>query len=420
MLSKAFTPFSLGGLTLKNRFVKPATYEGMAVGGVPSASLMRHHAALARGGVALTTVAYGAVDPSGKTFAEQLTITADATRHLAALTDAVHRAGGAVAIQLAHAGGFSKDVALRGRRAPLGPSFGLNPYGVLSGLPFVYAMREGDMRRVRHAFVAAAKRARDAGFDAVELHLGHGYLLSQFLSPAKNRRRDAWGGSLENRMRFPMDVVSAVRDALGPTFPVLAKQNLDDGVRGGLGVDEAVEIARELGRRGVSAIELSGGLVTSSAMYLLRGGRPLSEMVAVEKSLGQKVALAAFGPFLVRKIPFEPLFFLDLAKRVRAAVDVPLVLLGGVATAEDVARGISEGFELVALGRALLHDPELVAKLARGERPTRSCSHCNVCITEMDRPGGVACVEQPASLRLRDTEVRARLHLVPAGDAPRD
>ena len=153
----------------------------------------------------------------------------------------------------------------------------MNEYGLLLGKPLIYGMRREEMVELRDAFVMAGKRAQRAGYDALELHLGHGYLLSQFLSPRINRRRDAYGGSPENRMRFPLEVVRAVRDAL-PNIALLVKLNLDDGVEGGLHVEECCVIARALEAAGVNALVLSGGLVSRSSMFLLRGGRPLERM----------------------------------------------------------------------------------------------------------------------------------------------
>ncbi|MCC6522631.1 MAG: NADH:flavin oxidoreductase [Polyangiaceae bacterium] len=413
--SAPFTPFTLGSLTLRNRIVKSATYEGMVHEGLPTPALVRHHRELAAGGTALTTVAYCAVSPDGRTFSEQLMMSDRAIPAYAAVTDAVHAEGGAAALQLGHAGGFSKSRELRLRRAPLGPSFAANPYGLLSGIPFVYALREPDLRAIEADFVAAAVRARSAGFDAVELHLGHGYLLSQLLSPVTNRRTDAYGGSLDNRLRFPLRVLAAVRAALGPGFPVLCKMNLDDGVPGGLHVEEAVEIARALERGGASALVLSGGMVSRSAFFLLRGERPLRAMISVEPKAAQKLALALFGPLFVKAYPFEPLFFLPLARRVRAAVRLPLALLGGVTSRADLERALALGFELVALGRALLHDPGLPGKYARGEAERSGCEPCNLCIAEMDRPGGVCCAQVPAQLARREREVAAGWHRQAAG-----
>lgn len=397
-----FSPGRINGLTLRNRVLKTATYEGMTPGGTPSPALTRHHVDLARGGVGMTTVAYCAVSQEGRTFGGQLWLRPDVVPHLRALTDAVHAAGAAVSLQLAHCGYFTKNPQTR---RPLAPSARLNPYGLTKGLGWAKAMDRADLPRVAGEFAAAAVSAREAGFDAVEAHLGHGYLLSQFLSPWTNRRSDEYGGSLENRLRFPLEVVRAVRDAVGPTFPVLAKTNLSDGFEGGLTIDEAVEVARQLERHGADALVLSGGFVSRSALFLMRGERPLKQMVQVEKSWLQKGALAVLGPFLIPKVPFTPMYFLEDAKKVRAAVKLPLVLLGGITDKAHLQRAMDEGFDFVAMGRALINDPGLIGRYQRGEAERTGCEPCNQCMAEMDRPGGVVCVKVAAQAELRRREV---------------
>lgn len=388
MSDPALAPVQINGLSLRNRIVKTATFEGMSPGGRVSEALVAHHAGMARHGVALTTVAYGAVHREGRTFGDQLLVDDAAVPGLRRLADAVHDAGGAVSLQLAHCGGFSK---LRTGRAPAGPSPALNAYGLASGIPRVRAMTEDDLAAVIDAYQAAAARARAAGFDAVEIHCGHGYLLSQFLSPAFNRRRDRWGGDLDGRLRLPLAVVRRVRAAVGPDFPILAKTNLRDGVRGGLGLDEAVAIARALAGAGVDALVPSGGLVQRSAFYLMRGEVPLHEMVAVERNPLQRWTLRLLGPLLVRPWAYTSTFFFDDACTVLDAVDVPVALLGGVDSAAAIRRAMDRGFALVAMGRALLADPNFVERLAAGDDVVTRCTHCNRCVAEMDR-GGVRCV----------------------------
>ena len=252
-------------------------------------------------------------------------------------------------------------------------------------------MTEADMERTADDFARAALEARAAGFDAVELHLGHGYLLSQFLSPAVNRRRDAYGGSIENRLRFPRRVAERVLAAVGERMAVLAKINLADGFRGGLDIDDAVAVAKSLEQDGVHALVLSGGFTSKTPLYLLRGGRPLSAMIAVEKSRTQRVALRLFGPSIVKAYPFEEMFFLPLARQVRRAVNMPLALLGGVVSLDNLDAAMREGFEFVAMGRALIADPTLIADFQAGTKTRTRCNNCNACIAEMDA-GGVRCV----------------------------
>ena len=387
--ARVFGPATLAGLALRNRVIKTATYEGMTPGGVPSPALIEHHRALAAGGVGMTTVAYCAVSPDGRTFAEQMYMREAIVPALGELTAAVRAAGAATSLQLGHCGFFSKNREISGK--PFGPSRAFNAYGLTAGMPLARAMRDADFAAVIDEFGTAAELALQAGFDAVELHLGHGYLLSQFLSPAINRRRDQWGGSLDNRMRLPLAVLERVRAAVGPRVPIIAKTNLRDGFRGGLELDDAVGVAQRLEAAGIDAIELSGGFTSLSPFYLFRGARPLKEMIEVEKSRLQKLALRFFGRRLIREYPFEEMFFLPEARAVRAAVKVPLILLGGILSVDNLEAAMREGFDFVAMGRALIADPDLIGRMQRGEATRSRCISCNKCVAEMDR-GGVRCV----------------------------
>ena len=393
-LSRAFTPFHLGGLKLKNRFIKTATYEGMYQRGFPKPELTEHHAAIARGDVAMTTVAYGAVNPEALTTPEQMVLTEEVSPSLKELTSRIHDEGGAVGIQLTHCGFFTKNTALK-RRRPLAPSMTLNAYGALSGLVFSRAMTKQELDATRNDFARAAGIAKASGFDALEIHMGHGYLLSQFLSPAINKRKDGYGGSLENRLRFPLEVVEAVRKAVGDEFPVLCKMNLSDDFRGGLMIDEAVSIARHMEKASVSALVLSGGYTSKTPFFLMRGDVPLWKMARAEKSIPQKLAMGLFGSLIIRKYDFTENFFLPMALKVRDAVSMPLVYLGGVVSSRGVAEVMGRGFDLVAIGRALLHDPEFIMKIRNDGGYLSPCNHCNDCVAEMDI-NGVRCTLDPA------------------------
>lgn len=399
-LSRLFEPVRLGGLSLRNRTIKAATYEGMTPGGMPSAALVEHHRRIAAGGIGMTTVAYCSVSPDGRTFPEQLTMRPEVEPRLRELTAAVQAEGAAVSLQLGHCGYFSKNTEVTGGRS-LGPSRLFNAYGFFKGMVWSKAMNVGELDQVVADFAHAAERAVACGFDAVEIHLGHGYLLSQFLSPWSNRRRDDYGGSLRNRLRLPLRVIDAVRAAVGPDVPVLAKTNLSDGFSGGLEIDESVEIARALESAGVDAIVPSGGFTSKSPLYLLRGGRPLHRMIEVETSVAQRAALRLFGPIVVRKVPYEEAFFREQARRLREAVEMPVALLGGVHSASALDQAMADGFDLVVLGRPLIYDPAFVDRIRRGEIAGSGCDHCNECIAEMDA-GGVRCVrpEAPGHARL--------------------
>jgi 2,4-dienoyl-CoA reductase-like NADH-dependent reductase (Old Yellow Enzyme family) len=388
-----FDPGTVGPLRLRNRVIKSATFEGMCPGGRPGPALREHHRRLAEGGVGMSTLAYVAVAPTGRTFADQIVLADEVVPPLRALTDAVHDEGAAASVQLVHGGAFSK---LRGDRLPRGPSLALNAYGLAHGVPIARAMDGRDIADVVRSFVVSARCAREAGFDAVELHLGHGYLLSQFLSPATNRRKDAWGGSRERRMALPLAVARAVRDAV-PELAVLAKINLDDGFAGGLQLEDAVELALALERTGVDAIVPSGGFTGRNPFYLLRGRAPIREMVAAERNPLQKLVLRTLGPRLVRSYPFEETFFLAQARAIVAAVQIPVALLGGVVSLEGMQRAMAEGFAFIAIARALIADPDLVARMQRGEIERTRCNACNACVA-MIEAGGIRCVlDDPAT-----------------------
>jgi 2,4-dienoyl-CoA reductase-like NADH-dependent reductase (Old Yellow Enzyme family) len=391
----ALRPGRIGSLTLRNRIIKTATNEGMAPNGMPSEALARFHGAIAQGGTALCTVAYLAVDPDGRTFGNQMYARPEVLPGLRRVTDTVHAAGAAASIQLTHCGHFSRNREIRGR-GPLGPSFAINQYGLMSGVPFGYRMTESEMGATADAFARAALLAREAGFDAVELHFGHGYLLSQFLSPATNRRRDRYGGAIEGRLRFPLAVLRAVRRAVGTEFPILAKTNLSDGFRGGLQIEDAITVAQSLEHDGIDAIVLSGGFTSRTPFYLMRGDTPLQSMIEVEHNPLQRFLMRWVGPRVMRTYPFEEMFFLEQAREVRKAVKVPLVLLGGIVSADNIEHAMAEGFDFVAMGRALIADPDFVRRMERGEKVRTRCIQCNRCVAEMDR-GGVRCVlDDPA------------------------
>jgi 2,4-dienoyl-CoA reductase-like NADH-dependent reductase (Old Yellow Enzyme family) len=236
-----FRALKVGPLTLKNRFIKAATNEGMARGGIPSKQLVAFHRAMAAGGAALTTVAYCAVSRDGRTFADQITLDDQSVPHLRVLTNAVHQEGGAVSAQITHGGCFTFLTDLSSKK-PQSSSDGFNKVGIMSGLLWKQAMNETDMHRVANEFARAALLARDCGFDAVEIHMGHGYLLSQFISPLYNTRSDQYGGNVENRLRFPCLVLRRVLDAVGHELAVICKYSITDGAKGGNTAEDGLRL----------------------------------------------------------------------------------------------------------------------------------------------------------------------------------
>ena len=389
-MERAFQDKVLGatGIRLKNSFIKAATYEGMYEHGLPTQALTDHHVAMAKGGVALTTISYGAVSPDGRTFPYQMYIHDKSLEKLKKLAAEVHRAGGKVSMQLTHCGYFSKNKTVK---KPLAPSRIFNEYGAMSGIMFSREMTREDMQTVSEKFANAAFRLKEAGFDAVEVHMGHGYLLSQFLSPATNKRKDEYGGSIENRSRFPLEVLKKVIEKAGKDFPVLAKLNLSDGFRKGFSLEDCKYVSLELEKIGCTAIVLSGGFTSKTPFYLMPGKVPLWGMIKNGSNLAEKITMALFGPFIIKRYRFRENFFLDQAREIRKSVKLPLVYLGGVDSRKGIEKILDEGFEFIAIARALIHDPEFLIKLKEGHIEKSECTRCNQCVVEMDRDG-VKCV----------------------------
>jgi 2,4-dienoyl-CoA reductase-like NADH-dependent reductase (Old Yellow Enzyme family) len=382
-----FRPARLGPIALRNRVVKCGTNEGLSRAGLVTDALIAWHRRFAAGGVGMTTLAYCSVSALGKTFADQIWMREEALPGLRRFTSAMKAEGAASAIQLGHAGWFAHPRASGAK--PLGPSRTFSPHAQT----FSRAMSPLQLAETRADFARAARLAVEAGFDAIEVHVGHGYLLSQFLCPYNNRRSDPYGGSLENRARFPREVLREVRRAAGPGVAVYAKLNMLDGFRGGLALHEGVEVARMIeADQSVDALQLTGGHTTRTPMFLMRGDVPLREMIRYEKDRLRAFGLRILGPFLVRPYAFEEAFFLDAARQFKAALKLPLMLLGGINRLETMNQAIAEGFAFVAMGRALLREPDLLLRMQRGEREASLCNHCNQCIAEMERESGTRCV----------------------------
>ena len=384
-----FSPIVIGPLTLKNRFIKSATNEGMSAQGVPSRQLVKLHSALVAGGVALTTVAYCAVSSDGRTLPNQLTLTQVSLPHFKALTDGVHEKGGLASAQITHGGCFT-FIRERSTKRPLSASGGFNKIGLMSGMFFKQAMDEADMQQVVREFAQGARLARQAGFDAVEIHMGHGYLLSQFISPMYNKRRDQYGGSLENRLRFPRRVLRAVLDAVGQDMAVICKYSVTEGVRAGNSAEDGAKIAAMLEREGAHLLVLSAGMNAESITTMFGSSFPK------ENRVQQKNMLIAFAMAIQRRkeptVEFRELYLLEHARKVRAAVKMPLAYLGGAKSLASIETLMAEGFDLVAMGRVLLAENDYVNKLASGVSRDSICTACNRCVAMMYTPGGTSCV----------------------------
>ncbi len=370
--SDPFSRAELGPITVPNRIVKAATFEGMAPKNVVTENLIDFHRAVVAGGVGMTTLAYCAVSLDGQGAPGEIIVREEAVPGLRRFVDAMHAHGAAASIQLGHAGPVAAGTGQKG----LAPSRVFAP----QAMKFTRPITEVEIARVTSDFAHAAGLAVSAGFDAVELHFGHGYLISAFLSPQLNKRTDRWGGSLENRARFARQVALAVRDAVGDRAAVIAKLNMADGVSGGLWLDDSIRAARLLEADGaLDALELTGGSSFQNPMYLFRGEAPIGEIAAAfprPLRFGFKLTVKRF----MRAYPFEEAFFLPYARQFRAALEMPLILLGGINRFETVERALAEGFAFVAMGRALLREPALVNRWREGDTRESLCIHCNKCI----------------------------------------
>lgn len=370
-----FAPARLGPLTLRNRIIKAATFEGVMPRGAVTDDLVEFHRRVARGGAAMTTVAYCAVAPGGRVHRNTLTMSDELAGDLQRLTDAVHAEGAAAAAQIGHAGLVANTRS--NRTSTLAPSTRLSA----PAMGLVRGATRQQLDEVVDQFAAATRVAASAGFDAVEVHLGHNYLLSSFLSPNLNRRRDDYGGSVENRARLGRRVLGAVRAAAPHHVAVTAKLNMVDGVDKGLWLDESLQVAALLEADGnLDAIQLTGGSSLLNGMYFFRGEVPMKEMVAVQpKAVGWGLRLV--GKRIFPHYDFEEAFFLPFARQFREALSMPLILLGGINRLDTVEEAVGpEGFQFVAMARALLRDPGLPNKLAAGTATAGLCVHCNKCM----------------------------------------
>ncbi|MDN4163266.1 NADH:flavin oxidoreductase [Nocardioides abyssi] len=394
-----FSPTTLGPVRLRNRTVKAATFEGRTPHGQVTDELIDYHLAPVRGGVGLTTVAYLAVAPEGRTHREVIVVGEDTLAGLARLADAVHAEGAAIAGQVGHAGPVAngrsngvKAIAASGMPSPL-------------SMQMIRSATEADLTRVTKAYVAAARLLVRAGFDVLELHMAHSYLISSFLAPGLNRRKDRWGGSLENRARLARQVARAVREEVGGEVAVTAKLSSSDGFKGGVTTETGLEIARLLeADDNLDAMQLSGGSSLMNPMYLFRGGTPVAEFAAampLPVRLGMRTPV---GRSFMKSYEFTEGYFRDKALRFREELSLPLMFLGGVNRLETMQQAMEDGFEFVAMGRALLREPDLLDRMQAGRAREGVCIHCNRCMPTIYADGGTRC---PVALEIAGTPASA-------------
>jgi 2,4-dienoyl-CoA reductase-like NADH-dependent reductase (Old Yellow Enzyme family) len=353
------TPQTFGTLTIHNRLVRSATAERMADDlGRPLKKLHSLYHDLVRGDVGLIISGHMYVHPTGKAHPEMTGVYSDdLVDSLSGLAGAVHRVGGVVAAQINHAG-LHNDPALGVE--PLAPSAVSD--GRISKRPG-RAMTVAEIEEIIDAFGQAARRVKQAGFDAVQVHSAHGYLNSQFLSPAVNQRTDEWGGSLENRTRFLRRVVQAVRAQVGPDYPVFIKFGMMDGIEGGLTLEEGLQVVVSMREMGLDAVELSGGFGSKHFVNVRKG---------------------------IRREEDEA-YFLEFAQKARQVTDLPIMLVGGFRSVTVMERVLADGdADFISLCRPLINDPDFPNKLFRGVQVRSDCLAANNCWAR-ENGEGIAC-----------------------------
>lgn len=377
---KLFIPAKLGPVELRNRTIRSAAFEGMGRDNGPTDMLRDYHLSVARGGVGMTTLAYAGICRSALSFDTQLWLRPEIVPELREITDGIHEAGAKASIQIGHCGNMTHRSTAGG--TPVGASTGFNLYSPT----FVRGLHRDELTYIARCFGDAVRNARDAGFDCVEVHAGHGYLISQFLSPYTNHRRDEFGGSLENRMTFMNMCLEEAMRAAGSDMGVIVKTNMRDGFKGGLEIDDCLTVAREIERAGVHGIVLSGGFVSKAPMYVMRGEMPIYSMTYYMKQLWLKYGVRMAGRFMIPTEPFKPLYFLDDARLFRRELKLPLIYVGGVVDRQGADRVLDEeGFDFIQMGRALLNEPDFVNRMREsGDANHRcGCDHVNYCIARM-------------------------------------
>ncbi len=373
-----FTPGKIGPLTLRNRTIRAAAYEGMCPGNAPSEQLFNYHTAVAAGGIGMTNIAYAAVTQSGLSFERQLWMRKEIIPDLRKLTDAIHKEGAAASIQLGHCGNMSH------RRicgcTPVGASSGFNLYSPT----IVRGLNPSELPAMARAYGEAVNLAREAGMDAVEIHAGHGYLISQFLSPYTNHRSDEYGGSLANRMKFMKMCMAEVMKAAGSDMAVTVKMNMRDGFKGGMEIDECLEVARTLQDEcGVHALVLSGGFVSRAPMYVMRGTMPIRTLTHYMPWGYLPIGVRMVGKYMIPSVPFKEAYFLEDALKFRKALHMPLIYVGGLIARDKIEEVLNDGFQFVAMARALVNDPGFVNRMKSDEHARVDCGHSNYCVARI-------------------------------------
>ena len=381
--SKLFTPYQLGPITLRNRIIRSAAFENMCRNNKPTQELFDYHVSVAKGGVGMTTVAYCAVDLSGVSFDGQLYVHDEILPDLKKLTDTIHAEGAKASIQLGHCGNMTHFYTCH--CMPVSASNGFNLYS-----PTIHRrLKVSEIKNLVVKFGEAVDFARKAGFDCVEIHAGHAYLLSQFLARRTNHRHDEYGGSLENRMRFLNEVLDAVMEHAKDDMAVVVKTNMWDDCWKGVTIEEGITIAKEIAKHKVHGIVLSGGTVSRSPMTILGGAMPhktLAHYMDMKAFWWLKTALNIPGvaPIMMPTSPFKELYFMDKAKIFQKEIkDIPLIYVGGVQSGDNCQQIMDEGFELFQIAHVLIKDPDFVKHVQENPHYHAGCGRSNYCVGRM-------------------------------------
>ncbi|HUU39051.1 MAG TPA: NADH:flavin oxidoreductase [Candidatus Desulfaltia sp.] len=366
--SVLFRPIRISSVTIPNRFVRSATHDFMAGedGSITERNLSLF-TGLAEGGVGLIITGHAFVNPAGKASPRQIGVHEDGlVEGLSRIPGVVHRFSSRVFLQISHAGRQTKEKICG--CTPLAPSAVYEP--VFKVMP--RAMTKDDIKKIIDDFVQAGRRAKQAGFDGVQIHVAHGYLLSSFISPHTNRREDEYGGSLLNRTLIVRQIVECLKNAAGPDFPVIAKLNSSDFLPGGLEIEESIEIARLLESSGLDGVEVSGGMSEAGRGSMWQGLRSEDEEG----------------------------YFVEAAGRFKAALGLPVFGLGGLRTLAVMERAVELGkVDLVSLSRPLIREPDLIRRFRTGETGRSDCISCNKCLN----PRGILCGDLAISSRKKAT-----------------
>jgi 2,4-dienoyl-CoA reductase-like NADH-dependent reductase (Old Yellow Enzyme family) len=369
-MKKIFDQTSINGMSLKNRFIRSATWEGMCdEKGCPTDKLIHYYQTLASGGVGLIITGYSFISLDSKQAPGQMGAhTEEFSKKMRCLTSAVHQSQGKICIQLVHTGGRANTSL--SKTQPIAPS-AINSK-LYSTTP--RSMSREDILNVIGNFGQAAKRARDWGFDAVELHGAHGYLINQFLSPNTNKRTDEYGGSIENRTRFALEIYHQVRKKVGSKFPIMIKLSANDNISSGLTTSDSIYAAQALDRVGIDAIEISSG-----------------SSISGDKSPARKITRQD-----------EKAYNLHLAKKIKQKINCPIAVVGGFRSIKNIKKAVEkDGIDYISIARPFIREPGLINKWESGNIAPAKCISCNGCFKPGLEEGGIYCPMEADQKKLR-------------------